>query len=100
MLLRVKRETGGYDRAVLGPADEAELNADTHPYWWFWGHSEIRDDRIALFADSINNGTYEYTYIMRASVAGTFNALPARAYPMYDPMVLGQSAGSLFTITP
>lgn len=69
------------------------------PYWWYWGHSEVRDDRVALFAEWLSRGTYEYTYLMRASVAGTFHALPARAYAMYEPTKLGQSAGSLFTIT-
>ena len=38
--------------------------------WWWFSHSEIRDEKVALFATYLPRGTYEYSYLMRASVPG------------------------------
>lgn len=70
-----------------------------YSYWWYWGHSEVRDDRVALFADWLPRGTYEYTYLARASIAGEYNVLPSRAWQMYFPVTFGQSAGGKFVVT-
>lgn len=67
-------------------------------YWWYWGHSEIRDDRVALFADWLPRGSYEYTYLARASIAGEYNVLPSRVWQMYYPATYGQSAGGTFSV--
>ncbi len=69
------------------------------PYWSYWAHSDVRDDRVAVFATYLGRGTYEYTYMMRASVAGEFRTLPARAWEMYFPEVFGRSAGATFAVT-
>lgn len=68
------------------------------PYWYYWSNTELRDDRVALFADFLSRGTYEYTYLMRASVAGDFIALPTHAQQMYEPDVFGRSAGAQFRV--
>ncbi|MBI4787191.1 MAG: alpha-2-macroglobulin, partial [Chloroflexi bacterium] len=68
------------------------------PYWYYWAHSEIRDDRVAAFATYLGRGTYEYSYMLRASVTGEFRTLPARAWEMYFPEVFGRSAGATFTV--
>jgi len=85
-------------QAATGPNLDTTADPFSEPYWWYWGHSEIRDDRVALFSEWMEKGTYEYTYVMRASVAGSFHSLPADVYEMYNPQVLGQSAGGMFTI--
>lgn len=69
------------------------------PYWYYWAHSELRDDRVALFADFLGRGTYEYSYLMRAGVAGEFHALPTTAYQMYFPDVFGRGEGAKFVVT-
>ncbi len=66
--------------------------------WWWFSNSEIRDEKVALFATYLPRGTYEYSYIMRASVPGTYNVIPATAYEMYFPEVFGRSDGGRFTI--
>ena len=68
------------------------------PYWQYWTQSEIRDDRVVLFATSLGRGVYEYTYIMRAGLAGQFRTLPAQAWETYFPEVFGRSDGTLFTV--
>ena len=72
-------------------------------YRWYWSqywpsHSEVRDEKIALFANSLRQGTYEYSYRVRCSLPGVYNVLPATAYEMYTPDVFGRSAGRQFEI--
>lgn len=67
--------------------------------WWWFSYTEMRDEKVTLFATYLPRGTYEYTYIMRAGVAGEFRAMPAVAYQMYFPDVFGRSDGGVFTIT-
>ncbi len=66
--------------------------------WWWFSHSEIRDEKVALFATYLPRGTYEYSYIMRASVPGTFNVIPTTASQMYFPEVFGRSDGGQFVV--
>ena len=68
--------------------------------WWWFSHSEMRDEKVVLFAEYLPRGTYEYTYLMRASVPGEFLVLPSTAYQMYFPEVFGRSDGARFTIEP
>ncbi|MBI4671424.1 MAG: hypothetical protein HY741_07110 [Chloroflexi bacterium] len=69
-----------------------------YPYWYYWSNTELRDDKVALFADYLSTGTYEYTYLMRASVSGDFTVLPTFAQQMYEPDVFGRSNGAEFTV--
>jgi uncharacterized protein YfaS (alpha-2-macroglobulin family) len=67
--------------------------------WWWFTHSELRDEKVALFATNLPAGTYEYTYQIRAGIDGTFNVLPAHAEEMYFPEVFRRSDGSQFIVT-
>jgi hypothetical protein len=69
-----------------------------YPYWYYWTNTELRDDKVALFADYLSQGTYEYSYLMRASVIGDFTVLPTTASQMYEPDVFGRSSGAEFTV--
>jgi uncharacterized protein YfaS (alpha-2-macroglobulin family) len=80
---------------------EGEMS-DERGYWWrAWvpSHTDIRDEQVALFADYLPAGTYEYTFLVRAALPGEYRVLPAHAEEMYFPEVWGRSAGSLFTVT-
>jgi uncharacterized protein YfaS (alpha-2-macroglobulin family) len=50
--------------------------------WTYWTESQLLDQKVALFATFLGKGTYEYTYLMRASVAGDFNVIPTHAEEM------------------
>ncbi|MGQ9457426.1 MAG: Ig-like domain-containing protein [Anaerolineae bacterium] len=67
-------------------------------WWWAPSHAELRDEKVALFSTYLRAGTYEYTYLMRASLPGEFLTMPAQAYEMYFPEVFGRSDGGRFTI--
>ena len=68
--------------------------------WWWFSHTEVRDEKVVLFATYLPRGTYEYTYLMRASVPGQFQVIPALAYEFYFPEVFGRSDGGMFTVNP
>jgi alpha-2-macroglobulin len=68
--------------------------------WWWFSHSEMRDEKVVLFAEYLPRGTYEYTYLMRAGVPGAFYVTPTTAYAMYAPEVFGRSDGGRFTVQP
>jgi hypothetical protein len=59
-------------------------------------HTELRDDRVALFADVARPGIYRYRYLLRATTPGTFFWPGARIFLMYQPEQFGTCAeGSL-----
>ena len=83
--------------------ERTDLDDVPEPYRWYWryawaSHSEIRDEKVALFAETLPRGTYEYSYTVRCSLPGRFSTLPATAYEMYTPDVFGRSDGGIFEI--
>jgi hypothetical protein len=74
-----------------------------YPYWWWWWNwydrSELRDEKVVLFADYLYRGTYEYSYTMRATLPGEYKVIPTVANEFYFPEVFGRSDGRLLTIT-
>ena len=68
--------------------------------WWYFHPARIYDDHIAWAADFLPAGTYELTYTLVLVQPGSYQTLPARAWQFYFPDVQGNSAGSLFDITP
>jgi alpha-2-macroglobulin len=77
--------------------DRAVPNADDDgPLAWFdrggFDHVEKYDDRVELFATRLAQGRHTFTYLVRATTAGTFRAPGASAEEMYAPEVNGRSA--------
>jgi uncharacterized protein YfaS (alpha-2-macroglobulin family) len=69
--------------------------------WWERGgfdHIERRDDRIQLFATRLSAGTHSFTYIVRATTAGTFRTAPAHAEEMYAPEVWGRTGTTIIEV--
>jgi uncharacterized protein YfaS (alpha-2-macroglobulin family) len=83
---------------MLDPQAETDRRAWQGYYWYWFTHSELRDEKVALFADYIPRGTYEYTYSVRCTTPGQFKVMPATAYEMYFADVFGRSAGDSMTI--
>jgi alpha-2-macroglobulin len=59
---------------------------------------EKYDDRVVLFATRLSNGRHEFSYLVRATTAGTFSAAGTWAEEMYAPEVNGRSAPSRIEI--
>ncbi len=68
--------------------------------WWRFSRSELRDDRLLLFADFLPAGTYQYTYQVEVVHPGEYRVLPTRAWALYFPEVNGQAAGRIYAIEP
>ena len=68
--------------------------------WWWFNQTQVRDDKVVLFADYLPAGTYEYSYIMQASLPGEYRVIPATAREFYFPEVFGRTDGMLFEIEP
>jgi len=69
-------------------------------YWWYnwFDHQNFRDDRAEAFSTWLGAGSYEYTYVARATTPGTFITPPTRAEQIYEPEVFGRSASTTVTI--
>ena len=66
--------------------------------WWWFRRAELGDDHLALFADYLPAGTYQYTYLLHAAFPGEYRVLPTRAWAFYFPEVYGHGEGTVFTI--
>jgi len=90
--------------SVVGEAPELTRTDRRDPWgggygWWWFSHTELRDEKAVLFATYLPQGTYEYTYLIRASLSGEYRVIPTHAYEMYFPEVFGRSDGGVFTVT-
>jgi uncharacterized protein YfaS (alpha-2-macroglobulin family) len=69
--------------------------------WWERGgfdHVERHDDRVDLFATRLSEGDHVYTYLVRATTAGTFIAAPTHAEEMYEPEVFGRTGTTVVEV--
>jgi len=55
-------------------------------------HENLRDERAEAFQSLLWPGVYEWSYVMRATCAGTFIIPPAKAEEMYSPENFGRCA--------
>ncbi len=78
---------------------ESDYGREFYRWWWSWySRSEMRDDKVVLFADYLPAGTYEYTYTFRATRPGEYHVIPTSAREFYFPEVFGRGAGVVLTI--
>jgi uncharacterized protein YfaS (alpha-2-macroglobulin family) len=82
---------------------EAQSNNETASSWAWWlrggfDHVERHDDRVDLFATRLVEGEHLFTYLVRATTAGTFIAAPTHAEEMYEPEVFGRTATTVVEI--
>ena len=63
-----------------------------------YDRSEVRDDRVVFFAESLPAGVHHYRYLARATTLGRFVLPPTRAEEMYEPEVFGRTAAAEVTV--
>ncbi len=61
-------------------------------------HAERHDDRVQLFATRLHEGTHVYSYVARATTAGTFRTAPTHAEEMYTPEIFGRTASTVIEV--
>jgi hypothetical protein len=91
--------------ADLARAQDDQGDPAVNPivFWWERGgfeHVERHDDRVLLFATRLSEGDHEFSYIVRATTAGTFRTAPAHAEEMYEPEVFGRTATTSIEVRP
>ena len=81
---------------VTSPAAPKDGSAAIRPWWqgsWY-DHQNLRDDRAEAFSTIIGAGTYDYSYIAKATTPGSFVVPPARAEQIYSPESFGRSGSA------
>lgn len=67
--------------------------------WWLFDNIEFRTQKVVLSSTYLPRGTYEYHYLLRATIPGVYNVIPTTAREFYDPDIYGRSNGLQFTVT-
>ena len=83
------------DQSMLETADTG-----SDRWWGSFTHTEMQDDRVLLFADYLEPGEHTYSYVARATTAGTFEHPPAEAEMMYRPETRGHTATGTVVVEP
>lgn len=90
-------DTGGGWR----PADTG-IFADDGPHeWtstWVFNRRELRDDRVALYADYMPAGIHVQSYLARATTPGDYAHPAATVEEMYAPDVYGRTEAGRFVV--
>ncbi|MCP3998957.1 MAG: hypothetical protein GY722_28425, partial [bacterium] len=81
------------------PQEESGFVERSIFWWWQWfEHQNLRDDRAEAFASLLWAGTYDYSYVVRATTPGTFVVPPAKAEEIYAPETFGRSGSDVVII--
>jgi hypothetical protein len=93
--------TTASDLARDASAFAGEQSTSGWQEWWRHGgfdNVEKYDDRVVVFGTRLGEGRHEFSYIVRATTAGTFRAAGTQAEEMYTPEVQGRTAMTTVTI--
>ncbi len=66
---------------------------------WWYADRDVRDEKVAFFAREIQAQPYEFSYIMRAQIPGSYSVMPSVGMLMYYPEVRGNSDAIALRIT-
>ncbi|MCA9713202.1 MAG: hypothetical protein KC468_00735, partial [Myxococcales bacterium] len=92
-----RRDMGDLE-GLLGASGRASRGYGWWHRWWSWSHTDLRDDRMLLFADRLPAGVYTHTYTARATTVGTFQLPPLHAEGMYTPEQFGHTASAVVRV--
>jgi uncharacterized protein YfaS (alpha-2-macroglobulin family) len=88
----------GYEDGEGGDAEGSDFDPWRYRFWSPFNHTEMRDDRVVLFADHLPPGVHVTSFVARATTPGTFVLKPAKGALMYEPEVWGRSEGGSFEV--
>jgi uncharacterized protein YfaS (alpha-2-macroglobulin family) len=71
-------------------------------FWQEYGYNrkDVRDERVTFFATHLEPGQRTFSYLVRATTAGSFVALPTQVYPMYEAEVWSRADSGHVEIGP
>jgi uncharacterized protein YfaS (alpha-2-macroglobulin family) len=85
----------------LGAVSTTQTSATDRFAWWRRGgfdHVEKHDDKVMAFATRLGAGRHEFTYLVRATTAGTFSVAGTFGEAMYAPEIMGRGAATTVTV--
>ena len=65
-----------------------------------YNRKEVHPDRVIFFVTEMAAGAWRASYLARATLGGSFMALPTEAYAMYDPTHWGRSQSQPLQVIP
>ncbi|MCL5021348.1 MAG: hypothetical protein M1339_06795, partial [Bacteroidetes bacterium] len=78
------------ESSFLGASVDNDISQYESMYWsGGFNHVEQKDDRVLLFANTLDAGVHSYSYLVRAATYGTFAMPGTHAEEMYTPDVFG-----------
>jgi uncharacterized protein YfaS (alpha-2-macroglobulin family) len=85
---------------LAGEQRQEESGGDWMSWWQHGGFDRVErhDDRVLLFATRLSEGRHVFTYLVRATTAGTFETGPVRVEEMYEPEVFGRSSSAVVEV--
>ena len=85
--------------AGAGRVDWTDLGFRWRSFWDGWAsHEELRDDRMTAYTPFLLAGTYQSTYLIRATTPGSFLAPPPRVEETEQPETYGQGRPDLVIV--
>ncbi len=75
-------------------------NAEPDTWNWWWSSMMILDDRVVLFARTIEKGEHLIEFNVKPETPGQATALPTHIFEMYSPQTEGSSAGLRVEVRP
>ncbi len=63
-----------------------------------YNYKEIFGDRVSFFVTEMEKGRHTFIYMARATMPGSFTAMPAEAFGMYNPTLWGRSASAQLAV--
>jgi len=91
---------------ALDPLDDSIYNTDSSPgydsWWWYYWRAftvkEFLKDKVVYTGQNLYPGTYTVKYYSLVSTPGIFVLPPTQAYDIFQPELMGTSAGGKFSI--
>lgn len=77
-----------------------QISKSMHDRMYYPSFEELHDDRVFLFSERINPGSYKYEYYVRAQTPGEFQHMSATVSELYNPVFFGRTQSSFFTVYP
>jgi hypothetical protein len=78
--------------------EQGELTMEAQKGISLLSYQEVRDHRVAFFMDELPAGSYEFSYIARATTPGTFLRPAAHAEAMYATDQFGRTTTDKVTV--
>lgn len=91
----VVTETSGYEipgeNGYGGNDDGGGYRPWQRSWNWWYADRDVRDEKVSFFSTRIEGREYEFSYILRAQIPGSYAVMPAVGALMYYPEVRGNS---------